>query len=142
MVKINLSDLGLKRKSVEIKASLKNQKLANKITISMLKSNIESEKMNLSDDLDNVEWMKRMVSQSETDIEITEQVLGFVKDVLKLSDKEVETIEEEVSATELINFAYYVIQRLRGLSEEEVKAQKEVDVAGDEESDPKVESEG
>lgn len=41
----------------------------------MLKSNIELEKMNFSDNLDNVDWMERMVSQSEADIEATERYL-------------------------------------------------------------------
>lgn len=121
-MKINISQLGLKKKTVDIKNTVKVVNQATKLQILMLKM----DKLKLNAKSDPLEVMEK--SQDATDA-MTE----FIQRVLKLSDSDMDKVADNVTMEELSNFVGYVLARIQGLSDE----QWQDTLKENEEEDPK-----
>lgn len=121
-MKINISQLGLKKKTVDIKNTVKVVNQATKLQILMLKM----DKVQLDAKSDPLEVMEK--SQDATDA-MTE----FIQRVLKLSDSDMDKVADNVTMEELSNFVGYVLARIQGLSDE----QWQDTLKENEEEDPK-----
>ena len=107
-MKINISKLGLKKKSAEVKTTVKVVNEATNLQILMLKM----DKMQLDSDADPLTVME----QSQKAVTA---MTSFLQAVLKLSEKELDTVMSAVTMDELSEFISYVLARIQGLSEEQ-----------------------
>lgn len=121
-MKINISQLGLKKKTVDIKNTVKVVNQATKLQILMLKM----DKVQLDANSDPLDIMEK--SQ-----EATEAMTEFIQRVLKLSDSDMDKVADNVTMEELSNFVGYVLARIQGLSDE----QWQDTLKENEEEDPK-----
>lgn len=107
-MKINISKLGLKKKSAEVKTTVKVVNEATALQIMMLKM----DKMQLDSDADPLTVME------QTQKAVT-AMTNFIKAVLKLSEKDLDTVMNAVTMDELSDFISYVLARIQGLTEEQ-----------------------
>lgn len=107
-MKINISKLGLKKKSAEVKTTVKVVNEATSLQIMMLKI----DKMQLDSDADDLTVLE------QTQKAVT-AMTSFIQAVFKLSDKELDTAMNAVTMDELSDFISYVLARIQGLSEEQ-----------------------
>lgn len=107
-MKINISKLGLKKKTAEVKTTVKVVNEATELQIMMLKM----DKMQLDSEADPLTVM-------ENSQKAITSMMDFLKAVLKLSEKEVDTVMDNLSLDELSDFISYVLARIQGLSEEQ-----------------------
>ncbi|TYA96766.1 molecular chaperone [Lactobacillus sp. SL9-6] len=107
-MKINISKLGLKKKSAEVKTTVKVVNEATALQIMMLKM----DKMQLDSEADPLTVME------QTQKAVT-AMTDFIQAVLKLSEKDVDTVMNSVTMDELSDFISYVLARIQGLSEEQ-----------------------
>lgn len=107
-MKINISKLGLKKKSAEVKTTVKVVNEATALQIMMLKI----DKMQLDSDADDLTVLE------QTQKAVT-AMTSFIQAVFKLSDKELDTAMNSVTMDELSDFISYVLARIQGLSEEQ-----------------------
>lgn len=121
-MKISIAKLGLKKKSVEVKTTVKVVNEATNLQILMLKM----DKMQLDSDADPLTVME----QSQKAITA---MTSFLQAVLKLSEKELDTVMNAVTMEELSDFISYVLARIQGLTEE----QWQQTLKENEEDDPK-----
>ena len=121
-MKIDISSLGLKKKSTEVKTTVKVVNEATSLQILMLKMN----KLQLDSDSNPLEVME----QSQKAITA---MTSFLQAVLKLSEKELDTVMNAVTMEELSDFISYVLARIQGLTEE----QWQQTLKENEEDDPK-----
>ena len=122
-MKINISKLGLKKKSAEVKTTVKVVNEATALQILMLKM----DKMQLDSDADPLTVME------QTQKAVT-AMTSFIQAVLKLSEKDLDTVMNAVTMDELSDFISYVLARIQGLTEEQwQKTLKE----NEDEEDPK-----
>lgn len=122
-MKINISKLGLKKKSAEVKTTVKVVNEATALQIMMLKM----DKMQLDSDADPLTVME------QTQKAVT-AMTSFIQAVLKLSEKDLDTVMNAVTMDELSDFISYVLARIQGLTEEQwQKTLKE----NEEKEDPK-----
>lgn len=121
-MKISIAKLGLKKKSAEVKTTVKVVNEATNLQILMLKM----DKMQLNSEADPLTVME----QSQKAVTA---MTSFLQAVLKLSEKELDTVMNAVTMDELSNFISYVLARIQGLSEE----QWQETLKENEEEDPK-----
>lgn len=121
-MKINISKLGLKKKSAEVKTTVKVVNEATNLQILMLKM----DKMQLNSDADPLTVMEQS-QQAVT------AMTSFLQAVLKLSEKELDTVMNAVTMEELSDFISYVLARIQGLTDE----QWQQTLKENEEEDPK-----
>lgn len=121
-MKINISKLGLKKKSAEVKTTVKVVNEATNLQILMLKM----DKMQLDSDADPLTVMEQS-QQAVT------AMTSFLQAVLKLSEKELDTVMNAVTMEELSDFISYVLARIQGLTDE----QWQQTLKENEEEDPK-----
>lgn len=107
-MKINISKLGLKKKSAEVKTTVKVVNEATALQIMMLKM----DKMQLDSEADPLMVME------QTQKAVT-AMTDFIQAVLKLSEKDLDTVMNAVTMDELSDFISYVLARIQGLSEEQ-----------------------
>lgn len=107
-MKINISKLGLKKKTAEVKTTVKVVNEATALQIMMLKM----DKMQLNSDADPLTVME------QTQKAVTSMV-DFLQAVLKLSEKDTDTVMNNVTLDELSEFISYVLARIQGLTEEQ-----------------------
>ena len=107
-MKISIAKLGLKKKSAEVKTRVKVVNEATNLQILMLKM----DKMQLDSDADPLTVME----QSQKAVTA---MTSFLQAVLKLSEKELDTVMSAVTMDELSEFISYVLARIQGLSEEQ-----------------------
>ena len=120
-MKINISKLGLKKKSAEVKTTVKVVNEATALQIMMLKM----DKMQLDSDADPLTVME------QTQKAVT-AMTSFIQAVLKLSEKDLDTVMNAVTMDELSDFICYVLARIQGLTEEQwQKSLKENEVKED-----------
>lgn len=105
-MKINISQLGLKKKTVDIKNTVKVVNQATKLQILMLKM----DKVQLDANSDPLDVMEK--SQ-----EATEAMTEFIQRVLKLSESDMDKVADNVTMEELSNFVGYVLARIQGLTD-------------------------
>lgn len=107
-MKISIAKLGLKKKSAEVKTTVKVVNEATNLQILMLKM----DKMQLDSDADPLTVME----QSQKAVTA---MTSFLQAVLKLSEKELDTVMNAVTMDELSNFISYVLARIQGLTDEQ-----------------------
>ncbi|AJA81597.1 phage tail tube assembly chaperone [Levilactobacillus brevis] len=107
-MKISIAKLGLKKKSAEVKTTVKVVNEATNLQILMLKM----DKMQLNSDADPLTVME----QSQKAVTA---MTSFLQAVLKLSEKELDTVMNAVTMDELSDFISYVLARIQGLTEEQ-----------------------
>jgi hypothetical protein len=107
-MKINIAKLGLKKKSAEVKTTVKVVNEATNLQILMLKM----DKMQLNSDADPLTVME----QSQKAVTA---MTSFLQAVLKLSEKELDTVMNAVTMDELSDFISYVLARIQGLTDEQ-----------------------
>ncbi|WP_354631133.1 phage tail tube assembly chaperone [Levilactobacillus brevis] len=122
-MKINISKLGLKKKSAEVKTTVKVVNEATALQIMMLKM----DKMQLDSEADPLTVME------QTQKAVT-AMTSFLQAVLKLSEKDLDTVMNAVTMDELSEFISYVLARIQGLTEEQWQ---ETLKENSEEEDPK-----
>lgn len=121
-MKISIAKLGLKKKSAEVKTTVKVVNEATNLQILMLKM----DKMQLGSEADPLTVME----QSQKAVTA---MTSFLQAVLKLSEKELDTVMNAVTMEELSDFISYVLARIQGLTEE----QWQQTLKENEEDDPK-----
>ncbi|MBU5275388.1 phage tail assembly chaperone [Levilactobacillus brevis] len=121
-MKISIAKLGLKKKSAEVKTTVKVVNEATNLQILMLKM----DKMQLDSDADPLTVMEQS-QQAVT------AMTSFLQAVLKLSEKELDTVMNAVTMEELSDFISYVLARIQGLTDE----QWQQTLKENEEEDPK-----
>lgn len=107
-MKISIAKLGLKKKSAEVKTTVKVVNEATNLQILMLKM----DKMQLNSEADPLTVME----QSQKAVTA---MTSFLQAVLKLSEKELDTVMNAVTMDELSDFISYVLARIQGLTEEQ-----------------------
>lgn len=107
-MKISIAKLGLKKKSAEVKTTVKVVNEATNLQILMLKM----DKMQLDSEADPLTVME----QSQKAVTA---MTSFLQAVLKLSEKELDIVMNAVTMEELSNFISYVLARIQGLTEEQ-----------------------
>lgn len=107
-MKISIAKLGLKKKSAEVKTTVKVVNEATNLQILMLKM----DKMQLNSEADPLTVME----QSQKAVTA---MTSFLQAVLKLSEKELDTVMNAVTMDELSYFISYVLARIQGLTEEQ-----------------------
>lgn len=107
-MKISIAKLGLKKKSAEVKTTVKVVNEATNLQILMLKM----DKMQLDSEADPLTVME----QSQKAVTA---MTSFLQAVLKLSEKELDTVMNAVTMDELSNFISYVLARIQGLTDEQ-----------------------
>lgn len=107
-MKISIAKLGLKKKAAEVKTTVKVVNEATNLQILMLKM----DKMQLDSDADPLTVME------QTQKAVT-AMTSFLQAVLKLSEKELDTVMNAVTMEELSDFISYVLARIQGLTEEQ-----------------------
>lgn len=106
-MKINITRLGLRKKSAEVKTTVGVIEKAQNLQIQLLKS--DAVDFTNDDPLAVLETQKKMV----------QGLLQFMIDIFKLSDKEVEKIKSTLGFTDFQNFMAYVLFRFQGMSDED-----------------------
>ncbi|MDV3518433.1 phage tail assembly chaperone [Lentilactobacillus otakiensis] len=106
-MKINITRLGLRKKSAEVKTTVGVVEKAQNLQIQLLKS--DAVDFTNDDPLAVLETQKKMV----------QGLLQFMIDIFKLSDKEVEKIKSTLDFTDFQNFMAYVLFRFQGMSDED-----------------------
>jgi hypothetical protein len=106
-MKINITKLGLRKKSAEVKTTVGIVEKAQNLQIQLLKS--DAVDFTNDDPLAVLETQKKMV----------QGLLQFMIDIFKLSDKEVEKIKSTLDFTDFQNFMAYVLFRFQGMSDED-----------------------
>lgn len=107
-MKISIAKLGLKKKSAEVKTTVKVVNEATNLQILMLKM----DKMQLDSEADPLTVME------QTQKAVT-AMTNFIQAVLKLSEKDLDTVMNAVTMDELSDFISYVLARIQGLTEEQ-----------------------
>lgn len=106
-MKINITRLGLRKKSAEVKTTVGVVEKAQNLQIQLLKS--DSIDFTNDDPLVVLETQKKMV----------QGLVQFMIDIFKLSDKEVEKIKSTLDFTDFQNFMAYVLFRFQGMSDKD-----------------------
>ena len=106
-MKINITKLGLRKKSAEVKTTVGVIEKAQNLQIQLLKS--DAVDFTNDDPLAVLETQKKMV----------QGLLQFMIDIFKLSDKEVGKIKSTLDFTDFQNFMAYVLFRFQGMSDED-----------------------
>lgn len=131
-IKINTKKLGLKR-PVFIEQSVKNVKLANLMMNKFLKLNIEQEKINATDfnDLEEKEFTKKMLDLNEFESKFIDDALDFLQKILKLSNKERDIAEDNITMEKLSEYINYVIMRIKGVATDDINKANQAELKKD-----------
>lgn len=136
-IKLKTAALGLKDVT-EVPTTYRNQEMANQMYIDMLKLSISQTK-DLSS-LTGTKATKAYIEEAEKVKKVDQKQLDFTKNLLKLTNKEIEKIKDVASNQEISRWNNYAVMRFRGLTDEDIEEmyneQQEVT------EDPKDEQEG
>ena len=136
-IKLKTDALGLKDVT-EVPTTYRNQEMANQMYIDMLKLSISQTK-DLSS-LTGTKATNAYIEEAEKVKKVDQKQLDFTKNLLKLTNKEIEKIKDVASSQEISRWNNYAVMRFRGLTDEDIEEiyneQQEVT------EDPKDEQEG
>lgn len=127
MMKITLESLPLKKKNYEVKQTVKNMRLTQKLQKDFAETN---EKINnLKKEIDNTENDSDKMSELGMEMlsvpmESTEKAVKYIADVLKLTNKEVEKIEDALEQDEVIKIANKISMKLLGVNPADLEESK------------------
>ncbi|MGX5377566.1 phage tail tube assembly chaperone [Ligilactobacillus sp. LYQ135] len=126
-MKITLESLPLKKKNYEVKQTVKNMRLTQKLQKDFAETN---EKINnLKKEIDNTENGSDKMSELGMEMlsvpmESTEKAVKYIADVLKLTNKEVEKIEDALEQDEVIKIANEISMKLLGVNPADLEESK------------------
>lgn len=123
-MKINISALGLKKKTAIVKPTIKVVDQAQLVQISIL----ELDDPTVISDMSMVDVIKKTRETHQT-------ILTFIQDTFKLTDADMNKITDNLTESDVGEFLGYVTYRLQGFSDEQYKLENEKKVTT--ESDPK-----
>lgn len=101
------------KKAVKVKENIHNQNLIMETQLALLKMQDDT-----SDEM-------TMVEEIESQLKLTKQVIDFIKTILKLDDKKVKQIEEDLSFDDLADVVSEIILRFQGATDEDIEKVKE-----------------
>ncbi|GIC69563.1 phage tail tube assembly chaperone [Fructobacillus tropaeoli] len=117
-VKIDVKELLGQAKKVEVKTTTKNFKKAIAFLRSLNKVQLDqkrNEKKNDAiEDLDSLEALELNEQNMASMIEMADTATQYIAETLKLSDKQVEKIDEEKDLDELMEFAMKLAEEVTG----------------------------
>ncbi|WP_195918473.1 phage tail tube assembly chaperone [Pediococcus acidilactici] len=111
-MQMKIKSLGMK-KAVKVKENIHNQNLIMETQLALLKMQDDT-----SDEM-------TMVEEIEPQLKLTKQVIDFIKTILKLDDKKVKQIEEDLSFDDLADVVSEIILRFQGATDEDIEKVKE-----------------
>ncbi|KAF0373148.1 hypothetical protein JIO05_05560 [Pediococcus acidilactici] len=111
-MQMKIKSLGMK-KAVKVKENIHNQNLIMETQLALLKMQDDT-----SDEM-------TMVEEIESQLKLTKQVIDFIKTILKLDDKKVKQIEEDLSFDDLADVVSEIILRFQGATDEDIEKVKE-----------------
>ncbi|MDB8867682.1 phage tail tube assembly chaperone [Pediococcus acidilactici] len=145
-IKINTKVIGIKG-PIEIKPTVGLTEEATNVMIEMLESEVQSDNHsnvvdegNLSDEEKQKieqENLKNMLKEAKDKQAITNHMLDFIKNTLKLTETQIKKVKYTINDNELGQFIAYLVQRIQGFSEEQIKLNQEIEVKKRKEQDPK-----
>lgn len=145
-IKINTKPLGIKG-PIEVKPTVGLTEEATNIMIEMLESEVQSDNHsnvvdegNLSDEEKQKieqENLKNMLKEAKDKQAITNHMLDFIKNTLKLTETQIKKVKYTINDNELGQFIAYLVQRIQGFSEEQIKLNQEIEIKKRKEQDPK-----
>lgn len=105
----------------------------------LLKLGIEQDRTELlkERDISNEDFVNNAIKMNNMEIEFADSAFDFLQKALNLSNKERDLAEDNLTFEELGNYINYVIMRIKGQSEEDIKAMMNSEVKKD--KDPKKE---
>lgn len=133
---INGKQIGF-NKGFNIKPTVKTYTKANKMLVEVLKMSAAANRLDAIE-ADNPNYTKFVIESIENEDKLLEDGIKFLSDVFKLNEKQIEHLEESVpDTTVLANYLSYVIRRIKGQSDEQIKLDDKKEVASQKEKDPK-----
>ncbi|MFT8867919.1 phage tail tube assembly chaperone [Liquorilactobacillus nagelii] len=120
---------------INVKGSVANQDKADEMLIKLLQISVNADKQKIDDSkLNEKQKTQKAIEALQEERSFTKDAFLFLKNILKLTDEQVEAAKEEVDFDGLGSYLNYVIGRLKGQSDEDLELAKKV-----EEKDPKKE---
>lgn len=125
-MKINAKQIGF-NKPFNVKSSVKNYTRTNGMLIKILKLSANQTR-NITLNPTNPKYADYLLKTIEQEQSVISDGLQFLQEVFKLNDKQVEHVEESIPGiNEFANYLSYVIQRVKGMSDEQIKLENEKD---------------
>lgn len=121
VLKIRTTQIGLK-KPINVKATLSNVDKADEMMISLLSLNVDLEEEGQDDSgTEEKDQTKVAIENLKKERAFTKKAVSFLQDILKLTDKQIQTVKETVDYSTLGEYLNYVCGRIKGISEEAFK---------------------
>lgn len=118
VVKLRTTQIGLKR-PINVKANLTNVDKADEMMIALLSLNVDMDEAQTADNeqQDDSEAFKAGLDALKKERAFTKQALSFLRDVLGLSDKQLEIVKDHADFAILGSYLSYVCNRIKGVPE-------------------------
>lgn len=121
VVKIRTTQIGLK-KPINVKATLSNVDKADEMMISLLSLDVDLEEEGQDDSgTEEKDQTKVAIENLKKERAFNKKTVSFLQDILKLTDKQIQTVKETVDYSTLGEYLNYVCGRIKGISEEAFK---------------------
>ena len=135
-MKIDAKKIGFD-KPFDVKPSVKLERKSDLMTIKALQFQaLQVKAQNL--DPTKQDYADTLLKMYEEKGKLADEAEKFLKDVFKLTAKQVDHIEENVqSMDELVEYVIYVIQRLQNMSDKQIELEQKKQVEANKEADPK-----
>ncbi len=135
-MKINAKQIGFNR-PFNLKPSVKIYEKANVMLIQTLKMQAAITKMQSLDPTNN-RYADVLIDMLDKENTYIDSGLDFLKDILKLSPKQLEVVQDHIaSAAALADYISYVIQRIKGYSENQIDLENKKAKEAQANQDPK-----
>lgn len=147
-IKINTKLLGIKG-PIEIKPTVGLTEEATNIMIEMLESEVQSDNYSKDKDIDEENLseeerqkieqdnLKKMLEEAKKSQATLNHMLDFIGTTLKLTETQFKKVKNTISENELGQYIAYLVQRIQGMSEEQIKLNQEVEIKKRKEQDSK-----
>lgn len=120
-MKIKANAMGF-QKPLTVKPSVKKYKLANKMLIKVLKMQAlftKADAIKPSDD----RYVDTITELLESEDQFMDEGMKFLHDIFRLNDKQMEMVEGNLTdSNSLADYISYVIQRVKGASDQQIEA--------------------
>lgn len=145
-IKINTKLLGIKG-PIEIKPTVGLTEETTDIMIEMLESEVQSDNYSKDIDEENLseeerqkieqDNLKKMLEEAKKSQATLNHMLDFIGTTLKLTEAQFKKVKNTISENELGQYIAYLVQRIQGMSEEQIKLNQEVEIKKRKEQDSK-----
>lgn len=135
-MKIDAKKIGFD-KPFDVKPSVRLERKSDLMTIKTLQFQaLDAKYRNLNPT--KKDYADTLLKMYEEKGKLTDDSEKFLKDVFKLTAKQVDHIEENVqSMDELVEYVIYVIQRLQNMSDKQIELEQKKQAEANKEADPK-----